>query len=206
MMAGEADWGRLLDDWGGYWSIREVLFKLHASSFCTQALIEGVIALRSKHALSTANVLAIRAQVSRMSMENARVIEPVSGMEGKFSLPHAAAQALCYGRATESDFTDARVAEPALRELRARTAIRLGPTLGWAQAQVSIETVDGRTFTDEVDLHQRTSAASEKWRVVRTKFDRIARPVLGAPAADRLADGVERLDGAADLREVLGLL
>jgi len=42
--------------------------------------------------------------------------------------------------------------------------------------------------------------------VVRTKFDRIARPVLGAPAADRLADGVERLDGAADLREVLGLL
>ncbi|MGD9945267.1 MAG: MmgE/PrpD family protein [Burkholderiaceae bacterium] len=206
MAAGQADWGPLLDDWGARWSARKILYKLHASSFCTQALIEGVIGLRTRHRLSAGNVHAIRAEVSRMSLENARIGEPATGMEGKFSLPHAAAQALCHGQATEADFTDARVAEPALRELRRRTTIRLGPELGWAQARVSIDTVDGRTVTDEVDLHRRTAEAHDKWRVVRAKFDRLAAPVLGEAASEVLAACVAGLDRVRDIRELSKLV
>ena len=198
-----ADWARLLEDWGERWSMRSVLYKRHASSFCTQALIEGVIGLRRRHALAPADVAAMRIAVSRQSIDNARIGEPATGLEGKFSLTHAAAQALAYGQATESDFTDARAVEPLMRELRARTSISLGETLGWAQSAVEIETRDGRVLHEDVDLHERTAGADDKWSVALGKFRSVTQPLLGEARARAVSEAVRTLDALPGIEALM---
>jgi len=201
-----ADWTHLLHEWGSRWSMRRVLYKRHASSFCTQALIEGVIGLRRRHGLTPDDVATMRIAVSRQSIDNARIGEPATGMEGKFSLTHAAAQALAYGQATESDFTDARAREPRLAALRARTAISLGETLGWAESKVEIETRDGRVLREDVDLHERTADAQAKWAVAQGKFRSVCASLLGAANCDAVVDAVRTIDAAPDVVALMALV
>jgi 2-methylcitrate dehydratase PrpD len=201
-----ADWSRLLEDWGREWSIRRVLYKCHASSFCTQALIEGVIGLRRRHGLAPDDVAAMRIAVSRQSIDNARIGEPATGMEGKFSLTHAAAQALVYGQATESDFTDERAREPGLAALRARTEISLGESLGWAESRVEIETRDGRVLREDVDLHERTADAQAKWTLAQNKFRSVTASRLGARRSEAVVGAVHEIDAAPNVEPLMALV
>ncbi len=206
VMSESADWTRLLDGWGSQWLMRRVLYKRYASSFCTQALIEGVIGLRRQHALTPDSVAAIRIAVSRQSMDNARIGEPATGMEGKFSLTHAAAQALAYGQATQSDFTDERAAEPLLRDLRGRTSISLGEGLGWAESSVEIETRDGRCLREDVDLHELTAGADDKWAVVEEKFRSVAKALLGGDRREALIEAVRSLERSRRIEPLMVLV
>ena len=206
VMSESPDWTRLTEGWGTEWSMRSVLYKKYASSFCTQALIEGVIGLRRKHALEPGDVAAMRIAVSRQSIDNARIGEPATGMEGKFSLTHAAAQALAYGQATESDFTDERAAEPLLRDLRGRTAISLGERLGWAESSVEIETRDGRTLREDVDLHERTASADAKWAVADEKFRTVTAPLLRGDRRDAVVETVRTIDRARRIEPLMVLV
>lgn len=206
VMSESPDWTRLTESWGTEWSMRRVLYKKHASSFCTQALIEGVIGLRRKHALEPDGVAAMRIAVSRQSLDNARIGEPATGMEGKFSLTHAAAQALAYGQATESDFTDERAAEPRLRDLRGRTAISLGERLGWAEASVEIETRDGRTLREDVDLHERSATADAKWEVAEEKFRSVTATLLRSDRSDAVVETVRTIDRARRIEPLMVLV
>ena len=206
VMSESPDWSRLVDGWSTQWSMRRVLYKRHASSFCTQALIEGVLGLRQKHALTPDDVAAMHIAVSRQSIDNARIGEPATGMEGKFSLTHAAAQALAYGQATESDFTDERAAEPLLRDLRQRTVIALGGALGWAESSVEIETRDGRRLREDVDLHERTSGADEKWAVVEAKFRSVTAPLLREDRREAVIETVRTIERGRRIEPLMVLV
>lgn len=205
VMSENVAWPRLLDEWGVRWSLRKILYKPHASAFCSQALIEGVLGLRGKYQLTDRDVRAIRVAVSRESIENARIGEPASGLEGKFSLTHAAAQALAYGQATEMDFTDGRVAEPRLREIRKRVVVAMEKTLGWPEAIVEIDTMDGRTLREAVDLQDRTASAEQKWTVVQAKFRRLAAELLPTARSEALIRAVGALDDASNIGELITL-
>ena len=201
----EPQWSTLTEGWGNHWAFQKVLYKPHAAAFCCQALIEGVIGLRNQNALLDDHVRSIRAAVSRRSVENARVGDPRTGLEAKFSLTHTAAQALAHGQATEADFTDARALDPRLRELRKRVSVSMLEELGWPEAIVEIDLKDGRTVREAVDLRRRSATALDKWRVVEPKFRRVAGAALSDEAAGKLVESVRLLDGAPNLRKLLDL-
>lgn len=194
VMSKDPQWDRVVDGWGTRWATLDILYKPHATSFCTQALIESVIELRNQHGLTLDNVAKIRGFVSHMSFNNAVIGNPRTGLEAKFSHTFAAAQALLYGRATQHDYTDERVAEDAIQRVRERTVVQPRDDLRWPMASVEIETVDGRTVTHGVDLEERMKTAPQKWDLVSRKFTRIMAGVISEEQAQRLLDEVSRME------------
>ncbi|AOB40371.1 MmgE/PrpD family protein [Bordetella parapertussis] len=191
-----AHWDGLLDGWGERWSMHDILYKPHASSFCTQALIECALALRATPGFAWTAVARIHGEVSAMSMANARIVEPRDGMQAKFSLPHAIAQGLVHGQATIADFSDARAREPALRALRARTTIAQGAGLAWPEAIVTVTLADGSQLRRHADLRASTATSQDKWRVTLGKFMSVAGAVPGFASCDAVRDAVLRLPEA----------
>lgn len=170
----DADWTTLLDGWGTRWSMSRILYKPHASSFCTQALIECALALRQRLGKGIASVARIEGEVSAMSMNNARVHDPITGLEAKFSLPHAIAQGLLHGQATPDDFTDERACDARAGALRAITTIREGEGFAWPEARVTLTLNDGSQAFEHIDMHERSACAAEKWALCSGKFLQLA--------------------------------
>lgn len=202
-------WDVLLDDWGTDqrpWAISEILYKAHASSFCTQALIEAVLELKTRHGLQSHQVTSMRGEVSPLSVQNAPIPEPVTGLEAKFSLPHAMAQAIAYGHARVADFSDERIGEPALRMLRQATTITESAALAWPEAFATLRLVDGREISSHIDLRHRTATARDKWAVVEAKFMDLTADLLPPDSRQGIVRAVRGLDAAPDLRELLAHL
>jgi 2-methylcitrate dehydratase PrpD len=169
-----ADWTTVLDGWGTQWNMSRILYKPHASSFCTQALIECALALRRRLGQSITSIRRIEGEVSAMSMNNARVHHPDTGLEAKFSLPHAIAQGLLHGQATPENFTDERARDPQASVLRTITTITEGEGFGWPEARVTLTLDDGRQACEHIDMQQRSASAAEKWAICSDKFLRLA--------------------------------
>ena len=210
-LSDDPQWNEALFNWDHTerpWAMYEILYKIHASSFCTQALIEAVLTLKAEHGLEAGQVKAMHGQVSHLSMDNARIVEPATGLEAKFSLPHAMAQAVTYGHARVEDFTDARVAEPALRALRATTRVTQGEGegLAWPEAIATIELNDGRSVREHTDLRQRTATAQDKWRVSSAKFLEITNGRLAQEDQQGILQAVRTLDKAPDVGSLLKLM
>lgn len=205
-MSAEPDWSGLVRDWGERWALSDILFKPHASSFCTQALIEGVIRLRGSESPASGVLQAIRASVSGTSMRNATIVRPATGMEAKFSLSFAAAHAWVYGRAEHDDFTDDRVAEHPLNAVREKVAVTAGPGVAWPEAVVEIDFAGGTTKRVHVDLAREMDTAPKKWAVAVHKFRKIAPSVMGAARAERIIEVVQTIDEADSVDDLLALL
>jgi len=210
-LSDEPQWDEALFNWDHNsrpWAMYEILYKIHASSFCTQALIEAVLTLKAEHGIDAGQVKAMHGQVSHLSMDNARIVEPKTGLEAKFSLSHAMAQAVTYGHARVEDFTDARVAEPTLRALRASTHVTQGKGdgLAWPEAIATIELKDGRSVEEHTDLRQRTATAQDKWRVSSAKFLDITASRLSQESQQGMLQRVQALDDAPDLSSLIQLL
>lgn len=203
VMSDSPDWARVPNEWAQTWELRNVLYKVHASSFCTQALIEASLQLRRDHGIQPGDVVAIRGYVSRFSVENARVEHPVTGMEAKFSLSHAIAQALTYGQATESDFTDERAGEPVLVHLRGLSSIQAGSNLAWPEAIVEIDTRSLGLLKAHVNLQERTATAKAKWQTVAAKFEQVSNGRLHSDVARRLQRAVQAMEHADNVSGML---
>jgi len=196
VMSKNADWDRVIDGWGTRWTTLDILYKPHASSFCTQALIESTIELRNQHGLTIDNVAAVRGFISATSFNNAVIGNPKTGLEAKFSHTFAVAQALLYGKATQHDYTDERVAEDDIQRVRERTVVEPRDDLRWPMADVEIQTTDGRLVRYGVDLEERMKTAPQKWDLVSKKFVRIMKGVITEGQAKRLVDDVFRMEQA----------
>ncbi len=74
---------------------------------------------------------------------------PQTGLEGKFSVYHAAAAALIYGDGGEDQFTDSRVLDPEIVALRDRVKAVVDPAVASDEARISITLKGGKV----IDLH-----------------------------------------------------
>ncbi|MFA5522258.1 MAG: MmgE/PrpD family protein [Castellaniella sp.] len=194
VMSDNPDWGRLLEKWGQRWTTLDILYKPHASSFCTQALIESIIELRNEYELTPDNVKSIHGYVSHMSFNNAVIGTPKTGLEAKFSHTFAAAQALIYGKATQHDYTDERVKEDIIQKVRAKSVVEARDDLRWPMAYVEIKKIDGTLVSRRVDLEERMKTAAQKWHLVSNKFMRIMDGVITQDHADQLMREIELLE------------
>ena len=115
--------------------------------------IDGCLRLRAEHALKPAEIDAIELRVHPRVLQLSGKKAPASGLEGKFSVFHAAAIALIAGKAGPKQFSDEAVRAPETIALRERVSVSVDATIKESQAGVAIARRDGhrlRTFVDQV--------------------------------------------------------
>ena len=120
------------------WEILNNSYKPFACGLVVHPVIDGCLQLRDAHRLTPDAIDRIDVDVNSRVMMLTAIKEPTSGLEGKFSVYHAAAVALVEGEAGERQFSDEAVRTVATTELRRRVFPSIDPAIGKVQARVTI--------------------------------------------------------------------
>jgi 2-methylcitrate dehydratase PrpD len=120
---------------------------------------------------------------------------PRTALEAKFSLRFMGAAALAGADTSDlAFFKDATTADAALCALRDKVSVELVSNWPAMQAEVVIETKDGRVLRATHDAGVPGTDIQRQGRRLTAKFQRLVEPVLGEERCGKLLRLLERLD------------
>jgi 2-methylcitrate dehydratase PrpD len=118
VQAGQYDLSKITAGFGEQFELRFNAYKPFPCGIVVHPTIDAAIQLREKHGFVADDIAAVELRVAPLVKDlcNKKVIS--TGLEGKFSIYHAAALGLGRGHANIADFTDEAANDPAMRRLR----------------------------------------------------------------------------------------
>jgi 2-methylcitrate dehydratase PrpD len=128
--------------------------------------------------------------------------QPQTGLEGKFSVFHAASVALIEGAGGERQFSDRAVRDPAVIDLRRRVGATVDPTLATDAATVTLTLADGRVVEKRIEHAIGSLARPMTDADLEAKFAGLAEASLGAARTRRLLDLCWRVGALDDVAAV----
>jgi 2-methylcitrate dehydratase PrpD len=201
----KCDWSEITGELGKRFEISFNTYKPFACGIVIHPCIDGCVQLATAHRLRAEDIERVAINVHPLVLELTGKTAPATGLEGKFSVYHACAAGIVFGRAGEAEFSDATVARPDLVALRQRITATVDPALDEAAADVTIACRDGRrlhTFVAHaIGSLQRPLTDADLAR----KFHGLVDPVLGAARADELIACCGTLARAGDLHALTTL-
>ena len=139
---------RIGEGLGERWEITRNTYKPFACGLVVHPVIDLCLRLRTEPGFSAGEVERVRLRVHPLVLDLTGKREPASGLEGKFSVFHAAAVALLDGAGGEAEFSDARVRAEEVAELRRRVEAVVDEGCGRPEAEVVIEMRSGAELRD----------------------------------------------------------
>ena len=136
---------------GGRYELMSNMYKPFACGLVVHAVIDGCIQLRNEHDLKPDAIEAVDLIVCPIVMELTAITDPQTGLEGKFSIFHAAAAAIVFGAGGEAQFSDAAVRDARVVALRKCITITPDVQLRRIQARVTVRLKDGRSLTRYIE-------------------------------------------------------
>jgi 2-methylcitrate dehydratase PrpD len=199
-MAPGVDWERATEALGERYNITSITQKNHGCCGHTFAAIDAVLVLRAEVGEAWRDrVRSIQVETYQTALDVTGNPDPRSAQEARFSLPYVLAQGWLHGSVRLAAFSDARLAEPAARDLMKKVMVHSDPamTAGFPSmraARVRVVLDDGRELTHFAP-HRRGDPDSPLTDVeLNDKFDELVAPVIGLEAAHRLRERVWRLE------------
>lgn len=175
------------------------LFKYHASCYGTHAVIECGRMLRERGA-RVQDIARITLHAHPGSENMCNIATPRTANEARFSLRMNAAFGLLGLDASAIDaYTPARLADPAIAELRDRMRVEFHDDLAMMESRMLIEHHDGSAMQARHDAGVPAGSIDDEASRLQAKFHALAAPVIGVGAAGRLRDAILDLDAAPGL-------
>jgi 2-methylcitrate dehydratase PrpD len=205
--------GGVSADLGSRWDIVDtgITVKLYPSCAGTHPTLDAVLDLRRRERFTIEDVDRIDVVVDSITPTVLIYERPSTALEAKFSMPFCAAAAVAFGSVGVDTFDASVIADPAVRALMPRVAMRVDPSLDGVgppltEARVSVSLRDGRLLRQ--DAHgargypERPADAAE----MSAKFTACARRVLSEEETGRalqLLQGFEAIDDVRRLTDAL---
>jgi 2-methylcitrate dehydratase PrpD len=198
------DYNEITQGLGERYELLVNTYKPFACGIVIHPTIDGCVQLRDAEHLSAEGIASVALRVHPLVLELTGKTAPASGLEGKFSVYHAAAIALIEGAAGEPQFSDRAVSDPTVVALCQRITAEIDPGLAADAAHVTITLTDGRVLTRFVEHAIGSLARPMTDADLEAKFHGLVDPILGHDRAQRvlaLCWGVERLDSVAQVAQ-----
>jgi len=204
-MSKDVDWRAAVDDLGRSFTIERMTFKNHAACGHAHAAVDGVLALKAKHALKPEQIKRIRCGTFAKAVEIVGNKNPNTVFEAKFSLPYCAAAALTTGSVRTDAFRKDRLNDPKLRALIAKVEVVLDAAIDAEfpkrrAARVEIETVAGERFEHYAPTRKGDPDNPLSDAELEEKFLELTAPILGQAPTQALLATLWRLETVTDLR------
>jgi 2-methylcitrate dehydratase PrpD len=196
---------KILAGLGKDYQIMGVGFKPYASCAGTHTTIDALKQIQSRERLAAGDVLEINLELAKLPLDAAGIAEPKKALEGKFSVYHCAALAFLEGSVDEDKFTDEKVNDPRLVELRKKVKARLNPDFKLLDAKVTVVTKDGREVVSFVSIPKGQPENPLTFSEMEDKFTGLAKLVLPEENIRQVIEKVKTLENIADLRELFRL-
>jgi 2-methylcitrate dehydratase PrpD len=142
------------DQLGNIWEIEKNTFKPFPCGIVMHPVIDGAIQLSTditSRGLSVKDIKTVGLHVNPEVLILTGKTNPQTGLEGKFSIYHAAAVGLLYGEATPSQFTNDVVKNSTVVDLRERIKVTEDKNVSKAEAYVSLGFNDGTTLEKHIE-------------------------------------------------------
>lgn len=181
------------------WEVTRNTYKPFACGLVVHPVIDLCLRLRAEPGFAVAGIERVRLRVHPLVLDLTGKTEPGNGLEGKFSVIHAAAVALIDGAGGEAEFSDARVRAKDVVRLRRRVTAVVDETCRRTEAEVIVDMRDGGEFraTTATPLGSLENPMADD--ALGAKFMGLAAPVLGEAAANRLLGNAWRLPSQQDV-------
>lgn len=182
----------LLAGLGQRFEIMGNTYKPYACGLVVHPVIDACLTLREQ----ADDIRSVLLHVHPIVLELTGKTAPATGLDGKFSVYHAAAVALMFGRAGEREFSDAAVVQTA--DLRGRITAEVDVELAQDAAQVEIGLADGSMLRASVahatgSLDRPMSDAQMDAKVLG-----LTEPILGRGRTGALLHACRKLPDAVD--------
>ncbi|MCE9642251.1 MAG: MmgE/PrpD family protein, partial [Betaproteobacteria bacterium] len=194
----------LTDMLGRRWAIESNGHKPYSCAIGLHPVIDAMIEIRATADLDPEKITRVELRAHPYLSKYQLLDNPVNGLHAKFSAYHSAAVALIDGAAGVVQFTDARVSDPAVAELRRKVHLTLDDSLGMDQAYARI--VAGNVDYEATIDHAMGSVENPMTdAAIQAKFDANATPGLGAERTRRVSESIWNLESLPDVRDLVAL-
>lgn len=210
-MSSDADPRQLTEGLGARWAMLETSFKFHASCRHTHPSADALLLLMRTHHLRADDILQVRAHVYQAAID---VLAPAAGAhtvhQAKFSMGFVLALIAVVGHASISDFTPARLGDPALRDFLERVemvpdaALEAAYPARWI-GLVEVRTRDGHLLSAHVDEPKGDPGNPLNAEEIEDKARRLA-GYAGAASPKEIEHIIARARSLADQPDVRHLL
>lgn len=187
---------------GENWEILKNSYKPFACGLVVHPVIDACIQLRNRYRLSADMIERVEVAVHPRVMQITAIKDPKTGLEGKFSVYHAAAVAIVDGAAGEQQFSDESVLAPATVALRKRVFPTIDSSVGKDQARVAIVLKNGDRPTVFIEHAVGSVENPMSDRMIEDKFRGLVEGVLRTEQARSIIDLSWRADQLADAGEI----
>lgn len=120
VQASRSDLSRITDRLGTDFDLRENTYKPFPCGIVIHPTLDACIQIHKERRLDPGEIESVRLRVARIVLDLCNKKQITRGLEGKFSVYHAAAVGLVRGKAGLREFTDETVNDPSVRAVRER--------------------------------------------------------------------------------------
>jgi 2-methylcitrate dehydratase PrpD len=191
----------LTENLGTTFEILANTYKPFACGIVIHPVIDACVQLHNE-GIAPSSIRSIALRVHPLVLELTGKAEPQTGLEGKFSVYHAAAVALIQGRGGELQFSDTAVLDAAVIDLRRRVRAAVDPLLSPDAAVVVLTLSDGRSVEKRIEHAIGSLARPMTDSELEEKFSELAEPCLGARATKNLLDLCWRVETLEDVATI----
>ena len=198
-------WNEITDELGTRFEIAFNTYKPFACGIVIHPSIDACVQLRNAHALQAGDIERVDLRVHPLVLELTGKRAPRSGLEGKFSVYHACAAGIIFGRAGEQEFSDEIVARQDVVALRDRVQAQADANIAEAATDVTITLKGGRTHRLHIEHAIGSLERPMSDDDLAAKFHGLVDPILGASRAGELIAQSLSIGSASVLRALATL-
>ena len=187
----ETDVSQLTVGLGETWLTLALCLKRYPCHITAHTPVTAVMALRNEHAFSADAVRSVVIEGSARMAEMHADTAPHDMVLAQYSIPFCVAIALTSDPRDPASFSEAALADPRVRALAAKVAVRGAGHGGWATT-THIELADGRRLERKVEVYPGTPEMPMSAAERQEKFMRLTRRL--GPAAGPLYARLEQIE------------
>jgi 2-methylcitrate dehydratase PrpD len=200
VLSEKQDYAEILDGLGSRWESALNSYKPFACGIVIHPTIDGCQQIREEIGQRVNDIAKVKLTTHPLVLELTGKRTPRTGLEGKFSVYHAAACALLRGDGAPTAFTDEVVNLAEIVDLRDRVTAEGDPRCHEAAVTIEVTFKDGSTATKHVERAIGSRERPLTNAQLETKFMNQAMLVIGEATSRALLDlawTIEDLDRAA---------
>lgn len=196
------------DQLGKEWEIEKNTFKPYPCGIVMHPTINGAILLSNTTRGSNGSIDNIKSVELRVNPEVLVLTgktSPQTGLEGKFSIYHAAAIGLLYGEATPSQFTDEVVRNSTVVDLRKKVNVTTDESVPTDAAYVTLKFEDGKEIEKHIEHAEGSMERPLTDAQLKKKFMEQVTLAIGSERAERAYDIFIQVGQLEDVSKIRGM-
>ncbi|MBY0138238.1 MmgE/PrpD family protein [Paracoccus yeei] len=202
VLSDKQDYAEITGALGSRWEAALNSYKPFACGIVIHPTIDGCLQIRNEIGDRVKTIASVALRTHPLVLELTGKKTPRTGLEGKFSVYHAAAAALLRGDGAPTAFTDETVSDPQIVALRDRVTAEANPACHEASVDIDVTFDDGSTMSRHVERAIGSREVPLTDAQIDTKFLNQAALVIGKEAAEGFLAKCWQLDQVPDAAEI----